>query len=270
LCELTPVNRLSIGIQSFHDNDLAMLNRRHTAEQAKQCVVNARQAGYQNISLDLIYGLPGMSKDNWLTNLQIAFGLGVQHISAYHLTVEPQTSLFRKVNRGLLQLPAEEESRDQFFVMHTLAAEHEFLHYEISNLAKQGYISKHNTNYWRRKKYLGLGPSAHSFNLVSRQWNVSHVVKYIEALINGHPYFVSEELDDKTRFNEHLMLSLRTCWGVGISEIRQEYGERMASAFESQLESLLQTDWIVRRGDTIILTPSGWMVSDYIVSRLLL
>ena len=158
LYKSTPVNRLSIGIQSFNDNDLKMLNRRHTSEQAIQSIIEAREAGYRNIGIDLMYGLPGMTKLAWKKNLDLAFSLGVQHISAYHLTVESHTSLSRTLIRGLLQLPEEDESADQFFMLNSMAGEHNFIHYEISNLAKSGFISKHNANYWQRKKYMGLDP----------------------------------------------------------------------------------------------------------------
>ena len=269
LYEMTPVNRLSIGIQSFNDDDLRMLNRRHTSEQARQCINEARETGYHNIGIDLMYGLPGMSQSTWKNNLDIAFSLGVQHISAYHLTIEPRTALSRTIGRGLLQLPEEDESTGQFFMLHSMAGEQDFMHYEISNLAKGGFISKHNANYWKRKKYIGLGPSAHSYNLVSRQWNVSNVGKYTEALVNGNSYYMSEELDKRTRYNEYIMLSLRTCWGVRVSEILREYGKSMANAFVNQIKPLLLTDWMIRQGDSVFLTPRGWMASDYIVSRLL-
>jgi oxygen-independent coproporphyrinogen-3 oxidase len=269
LYQSTPVNRLSIGIQSFNDNDLKMLNRRHTSEQAIQSIIEAREAGYRNIGIDLMYGLPGMTKLDWKKNLDLAFSLGVQHISAYHLTVEPHTALSRTLIRGLLQLPEEDESAGQFFMLNSMAGENDFIHYEISNLAKSGFISKHNANYWQRKKYLGLGPSAHSYNLVSRQWNVSNVAIYTDALVNGKSYYVSEELDKRIRYNEYIMLSLRTCWGVRISEILQEHGKSMATVFENRIKPLLQTDWMVRQGDSVFLTPRGWLVSDYIVSRLL-
>jgi len=266
----TPINRLSIGIQSFHDDDLKMLNRRHNALQAERCIDLARDAGFRNISIDLIYGLPGLSTSAWKENLDIAFTLDVPHISAYHLTLGPGTALTRMHDRGLIRIPEEEESARQFFMLNRIAGERGFVHYEISNLAREGFLSRHNSNYWLGKKYLGLGPSAHSFDLVSRQWNVSNLPKYFEALLQGGSYYSSEDLDIKSRYNEYLMLSLRTCQGVSIPVTSREFGEKYTRLFEHRITPLLQTEWMIRNDDTIILTPAGWLVSDYIVSRLLL
>ena len=178
-----------MGIQSFSDHDLKLLNRRHNAKQAVQSIEDAKNAGFNNITIDLIYGLPDMDLRAWRSNLEIAFSLDVQHLSAYHLTIEPNTAMARMTSRGLIHLPEEGDSTEQFLLLNKLAGEHGFVHYEISNLAKDGYLSKHNSNYWKQKKYLGLGPSAHSFNLVSRQWNVSNVRKYIEAISVGFSVF---------------------------------------------------------------------------------
>jgi oxygen-independent coproporphyrinogen III oxidase len=265
----TPVNRLSVGIQSFNDNDLKLLNRRHNAGQALQSIVEARNAGFKNITIDLIYGLPDMDLTAWRSNLEIAFQLDVQHISAYHLTIEPSTALARMKSRGLIHLPGEGDSSEQFMLLHKLAGEYGFVHYEISNLAKNGYLSRHNSNYWSQKKYLGLGPSAHSFNLASRQWNVSHIRKYIEAITNGSIYSESEVLNTKTRFNEYLMLSLRTDKGISISHIVNEYGRQFADSLDKNIGMIRSPEWISRQDDCIRLTTAGWMVSDYIVGRLM-
>jgi oxygen-independent coproporphyrinogen-3 oxidase len=265
----SPVNRLSVGIQSFRDHDLKLLNRRHNANQAVRSIEDARNAGFTNITIDLIYGLPDMDLPAWRSNLEIAFSLDVQHLSAYHLTIEPNTAMARMTSRGLIHLPGEGDSAEQFLLLGKLAGENGFEHYEISNLAKEGYRSKHNSNYWKQKKYLGLGPSAHSFNLVSRQWNVSHIRKYIDAITAGSPYFESERLDEKTKFNEYLMLSLRTNRGISMNHIIHEFGQPAADSLERNLRSTGSPEWINRQDDSIRLTAAGWMVSDYIVSRLM-
>jgi oxygen-independent coproporphyrinogen III oxidase len=265
----TPVNRLSVGIQSFNDNDLKLLNRRHSAGQALQSIDDARNAGFKNITIDLIYGLPDMDLPAWRSNLETAFQLNVQHISAYHLTIEPSTALARMKSRGLIHLPGEGDSSEQFMLLHKLAGEQGFIHYEISNLAKNGFLSQHNSNYWKQKKYLGLGPSAHSFNLVSRQWNVSNLRKYIEAISNGSRYSESEILDGKTKFNEYLMLSLRTESGIQMSHIVNEFGSQVAGSLEKNIMMIKSPEWISRQDDCIRLTAAGWMVSDYIVGRLM-
>ena len=172
-------------------------------------------------------------------------------------------------SRGLIHLPEEGESSEQFLLLNKLAGEHGFVHYEISNLAKDGFMSRHNSNYWNQKKYLGLGPSAHSYNLVSRQWNVSHIRKYIEAISTGLRYSETEVLDEKTKFNEYLMLSLRTDRGISRSHILHEFGQRVSASLEKNIRLIRSPEWIRQEYDCIRLTPAGWMVSDYIVSRLM-
>ncbi len=265
----TPVNRLSVGIQSFSDHDLKLLNRRHNAKQALQSIEDAKNAGFSNITIDLIYGLPDMDLSAWRANLEIAFLLDVQHLSAYHLTIEPNTAMARMTSGGLIHLPEEGDISEQFLLLNKLSGDHGFVHYEISNLTKNGYLSQHNSNYWKQKKYLGLGPSAHSFNLVSRQWNVSHIRRYIEAISTGSLYSESEILDEKTKFNEYLMLSFRTDRGISMSHIVHEFGQQVADSLEKSIRSIGSTKWIRQQEDNIRLTPSGWMVSDYIVGRLI-
>jgi putative oxygen-independent coproporphyrinogen III oxidase len=265
----TPVNRLSIGIQSFRDHDLDLLNRRHNAVQAVGCVDAARQAGFKNITIDLIYGLPGMEVKDWEANLDLAFSMDIDHLSAYHLTIEPRTAMSGMLERGLIMLPEDSSSSDQFTLLHEIAAYHGFDHYEISNLSKPGFMSEHNCNYWKQKKYLGAGPSAHSYDLESRRWNVSHLKKYIEAVSQGQPYSESENLDLKTRFNEYLMLSLRTSWGLKFSDIRNLFGDFYVKLLENNLKTVAKPGWIIREEDVLKLTPAGWLVSDYIVPQLM-
>jgi len=231
----SPVNRISVGIQSFRDHDLKLLNRRHDSKQALQCIEDAKNAGFANITIDLIYGLPDMDLPAWKSNLEMAFSLGIQHLSAYHLTIEPNTALARMTSRGLIHLPEEGSSSEQFVLLNKMARLNGFEHYEISNLAKEGYMSQHNSNYWRQKKYLGLGPSAHSFNLHSRQWNVSSIRKYIDSIAEGSSCFESEILDEKTKFNEYLMLSLRTNHGISLNHIVQEFGQEVADLLKKKV-----------------------------------
>jgi oxygen-independent coproporphyrinogen-3 oxidase len=265
----TDVNRLSIGVQSFMDKQLKVLNRRHSAVQAFQCIENAKNAGFNNISLDLIYGLPGMTHTEWVKNLETAFSLDIQHLSAYHLTIEPNTAFSRLSKRGLLQLPEEEESAAQFIVLHEWAMKNGFIHYEISNLCREGYYSTHNTNYWRSKKYLGIGPAAHSYNIESRQWNIADVKKYMNALRSDQSYFEKEPLAVKTRFNEYIMISLRTIWGVDLEQVFRDFGEKISADFERDLQPFIQSGKIIKQGNIVTMTPEAWLISDHILTRLM-
>jgi oxygen-independent coproporphyrinogen-3 oxidase len=269
LVKNTPVNRISIGIQSFNDKDLLLLNRRHNAAQALSSIEYAREAGFRNISVDLIYGLPGMSTQEWQQNLDLVFSLDIQHLSAYHLSIEAGTALSRMATRGLLKITEEEESFGQFAALCKTAADRAFIHYEISNLAKVGYFSKHNSNYWQQKKYLGIGPSAHSYNIVSRHWNIAHVKKYLAAISNGGIFYEKEELDVNKRYNEYLMVSLRTIQGVNLEIIHHEYGERTYKDFVNAIQSIKSSGHMIQEGQVCKLTEKGWMISDYIISRLM-
>ena len=237
----TPVNRLSIGIQSFNDRDLKLLNRRHTAAQAMDCILNAQAGGFNNISIDLIYGIPGMETHEWQKNLEVL--PDVEHISAYHLTIEPGTALARKASRGLLSLAGEEESTAQFALLEKLE-KRGFRHYEISNLAREGFMSRHNSNYWLKQKYLGLGPSAHSFDLVTRQWNVSDLKSYVESLLSDGAYFGQETLTLKDHYNEYIMLSLRTMWGINTVKLKNDFGDELQSRFIHAIQPYMITEHI--------------------------
>jgi oxygen-independent coproporphyrinogen-3 oxidase len=265
----TPINRLSIGIQSFNDKDLLLLNRRHTAAQAIKCIKEARLAGFKNISIDLIYGLPAMKIPEWEKNLEIAFSLYIQHLSAYHLTIELGTAFSRMVSRGLFKIPTEDESASQFVALRKIASESGFIHYEISNLAREGFFSRHNSNYWQQKKYLGAGPSAHSYDLVSRQWNISQVKKYVEFINNGEVFFEREELNATARFNEFLMVSLRTMMGVDLEKIRMEFGEKWHRDIYNAIQPNINSGHMIREGAVCKMTEKGWLISDYIISGLM-
>jgi len=220
----SPVNRLSIGIQSFVARDLTFMNRAHNVDEAITCVKKAQSAGFDNCSIDLIYGVPGLTETEWLANLEQAVQLGVQHISAYCLTVEPKTALAKFVETGKVQPVSDDVAAQQFEQLVKTLTDAGFIHYEISNFCLPGYHSKHNSNYWKREKYLGLGPSAHSFNGASRQWNVANNVKYIKALEAEKLDFESEHLSLTTQYNEYLLTTLRTMWGVELKIIELDFG----------------------------------------------
>jgi len=267
--ETTPVNRISIGIQSFSNRDLQLLNRRHTSAQALDSIKQARNTGFSNISIDLIYGLPGMDTQEWQKNLDLAFSLDIQHLSAYHLSIEPGTALSRSVAKGLLQIMEEEESARQFVVLNETGKKNGFVHYEISNLAREGYFSRHNSGYWQQKKYLGIGPAAHSYNILSRQWNIPHVRKYIQAINTGSEFSESENLNAVKRYNEYLMVSLRTIRGADLEVIYHEFGETAYHDFISAAESVKSSGHMMQQGQICKLTRQGWLISDYIISGLM-
>lgn len=265
----TGINRISIGIQSFNDRDLHLLNRRHNAQQAMSSIEYALEAGFKNISVDLIYGLPGMDIRAWQKNLDLVFAAHIQHLSAYHLSIEPGTAFARLASRGVLKITDEEESFLQFAALRKTAAENGFIHYEISNLAKTGYFSKHNSNYWQQKPYLGIGPSAHSYNIQSRQWNIAPVKNYINAMAAGEAFFEKEELDDDKRYNEYLLVSLRTIEGVDLERVQREFGDQRCISLVMAIQSLIISGHMVQEGRICKLTEKGWLISDFIISRLM-
>jgi oxygen-independent coproporphyrinogen-3 oxidase len=269
LMENSPVNRLSIGIQSFYDEDLKLMNRRHNSMQAAESVKCAQKTGFTNISIDLIYGLPGLTLDKWISNLKQAFGLNIQHISAYHLTFEPGTLFHRYLSKGRISQPSEDESLKQFESLTSLAQKNRFIHYEISNFAKEGYFSVHNTNYWRQKKYLGIGPSAHSYNLNSRQWNIADNNKYIKGINLNNPFTEKEILDTGTKFNDYLLTSLRTMWGIDLDYIKNSFGSEYSEYIAGKSKKFIYAGNMVKDRNIIKLTVKGMFISDYIISELL-
>jgi oxygen-independent coproporphyrinogen-3 oxidase len=220
----TSINRLSIGVQSFFEEDLQLMNRAHNAEEAKKCLSTAI-GSFDNITVDLIYGIPNMSNKRWRENLQTLFNFGIQHISSYALTVEPKTALASFIKKGKYPDVDEKVAREHFEILVEETQQQGFVHYEISNFGKPNYFSKHNTSYWQQKKYLGVGPSAHSFNKTHRSWNVANNAKYIRALQENKLPNEIEELSVNDRFNEYIMTGLRTIWGVSLSVIETEFGK---------------------------------------------
>jgi len=264
------LNRISLGIQSWRDEDLKLLNRRHDASQAANALEEILKAGFQNVTIDLIYGIPGLTLRNWSDNLDKSFSYDIKHLSAYHLTIEPGTIFSKMKQKGLLSEIDEEESNVQFNLLIDKAVSAGFIHYEISNLGKPGYFSIHNSNYWKQVSYLGLGPSAHSFNGYSRQWNIRDVKKYIKSVNAGSPSFEKEELDKKTRFNEYIMTTLRTMWGIDLEYVERTFDKEGYDYIVNLAGKFINYGLMKQENKTLVLTNQGKMISDNIISELML
>lgn len=262
----TSVNRLSIGIQSFRDADLQWMNRAHTASQSDFAVKLAQDAGFSNITIDLIYSIPGMTNETWKQNLQNAIDLDVDHISAYSLTVEPRTYFGHLEKKGLLKSFPQESSQDQFLLMNRILSENGFEHYEVSNFARPGCRSKHNTSYWEGKTYLGIGPSAHSFDGESRQWNVANNAIYVRSVQGNEAYFERELLDERSRLNEYIMTGLRTSHGINLDDITQKFGIDLMSINSESIQDLIRNGKMVHEDSVLKLTVHGYLLADRIAS----
>ena len=260
------INRLSIGIQSFKQEDLQWMNRAHTVNEGLNCVALAKQCGFQNLTVDLIYGLPNLSNDEWKTHLQTVVNLGVTHISAYCLTVEEKTALSTLVAKGKIVPATEDQQSEQFKILVEELQAANFEQYEISNFSQPNCQAVHNTNYWKGITYLGIGPSAHSFNGVSRSWNVANNRAYIKKLQENETHFETEVLSLSDRFNELLLTGLRTSFGVNLSKLEAiiPFGQE----FQDQLMQLENDAFLIRQDDTIILTQKGRLQADRIASDL--
>ena len=266
----TNVNRISLGIQSWRDSDLKFLNRRHNAAQAAYALEETIKAGFKNVTIDLIYGIPGLTSQDWSSNLDFSFSFDIKHLSAYHLTIEPGTMFGKMKEKGLFSEIDEEDSNTQFHVLIEKAESAGFVQYEISNFGKPGYFSIHNSNYWKQVNYLGLGPSAHSFNGYSRQWNVRDVKKYIKAINSGSPLFEREDLDKRTRFNEYIMTSLRTMWGIDLDYVEKTFDKEGYDYIVNIAGKLIDYGLMKPDKKTLVLTNQGKMISDNIISELML
>jgi oxygen-independent coproporphyrinogen-3 oxidase len=262
------VNRLSIGIQSFSNDDLRFMNRAHNSVQAHESVKTAQDAGFSNITIDLIYGTPTLSHEQWLQNLETAFALNVPHLSCYSLTVEPKTALAQFISKGKVPALDETKSAEQFELLMQMAADNSFEQYEISNFAKNKMYSQHNTNYWRNKKYLGLGPSAHSFNGVLRQWNISNNAAYINLLSENKIPFETEVLTITQQYNEYVLTSLRTMWGSDINIIIERFGKSFADQFNKSVVQFIHNGWIEKHEDIFVLTRQGKFFADKVAMEL--
>jgi oxygen-independent coproporphyrinogen III oxidase len=268
----SPINRLSIGIQSFFEDDLKMMNRAHNAEEAKKCLETATQY-FNNISIDLIYGVPEMSNEKWMQNIETALSFGVPHISSYALTVEPKTALYSFIQKGIIPQPDDEVAQEHFQILVDKLSENGFIHYELSNFGKENYFSKNNSSYWLGKKYIGIGPSAHSYDGKNRGWNISNNSLYIKSIQENKLPIENETLTKTDRYNEYVMTGLRTIWGVSLERIEQEFGkiylEYLLNQSKKHLEqSLLE---IVKSSEveTVLkITKKGKFLSDGIASDL--
>jgi len=263
----TPVNRLSIGVQSFFESDLQIMNRAHTAEMAKQSVLDAAEAGFDNLTIDLIYGMPEMSDERWKQNLDIAFSLPVNHLSCYSLTVEKKTALEKMIRDGKVKPTDDDVSAGHFKILMTESAKHGFEHYEISNFAKPGYYSRHNSSYWKDVPYIGIGPSAHSYNGITRQWNIASNAAYVIAINKNEIPAEEELLTKENRYNEYLMTGLRTKWGVDLNYIREHFGETFESDFLVQLNPYIESGDLVIHKSTYSLSENGKLIADRIASK---
>ena len=276
------VNRLSIGIQSFFDNDLKYLSRRHDSQHARQCIDWAKQAGFSNISIDLIYGLPTSNAKQWNRNLDLFFALDLPHLSAYALTLEPNAILTKQIELGKAHPVNEEDALRDYDILCQRANENGYLHYEISNFCRRGMHSKHNASYWFGTPYIGFGPSAHSFDGISRQWNVSCVEKYIDARhetarlrdqkvpcpVVPCPVSEKETLSPEQLYDEYVMLRLRTHWGIDLKWLKREMGERFSSYCEKQARPLIAQGRLSQTREFLYLTDEQMLFADGVAEEL--
>lgn len=262
----TKINRLSIGVQSFFEEDLKLMNRAHNSQMAIQCINDAASAGFKNITIDLIYGVPGMSNERWKQNLDTAFSLPVQHLSCYSLTVEKKTLLDKMIRDGVVGKINDEQASSHFEILTEAATAHGFDHYEISNFGLPGFYSRHNSNYWKDRPYLGIGPSAHSYNGISRQWNISANAGYILSLQKGELPFEEEVLTTENRYNEYVMTGLRTIWGVDAAYIRNQFGEKYYHNFLQHISAFVESDDVIKTDTIFTLTPKGKLLADRIAA----
>ncbi len=263
-------NRLSMGVQSFSESDLKMMNRRHSVLQAIQSVKWAKHAGFSNISIDLIYGLPNQSLEEWEQNVRIAVELDVQHISAYNLTYHEGTVFYDQLKKGILKELPDELSLQQFELLIRILKEAGFEHYEISNFCKPGLYSQHNSSYWKSKKYLGIGPSAHSYDLQSRRWNVSSISKYLNGLKNNESYSETEILTDQDRYNDYIITGLRTIWGISEDFIESEFPENYLIHFQESKRRYLETGHLTCTNELVCISSAGLFISDQIMADFML
>lgn len=262
-------NRISVGIQGFDDEVLVFLGRRHTAAQNEWVLDQVFEKGFENVSIDLLYGIPGISIARWEADLKKAFRYPYKHLSAYHLTLEPQTPFGQMKKQGQLTMPSEETSEEAFRLLINYAGYYGFEHYELSNFALPGYLSKHNTSYWQQIPYLGIGPSAHSYNGTSRQWNVASIKLYLDALSHGRIPCKKEILSKTDLFNEWIMTRLRTRWGVNPEEIGRKFGTGYQNHLMEQSAIFLQKGYMDYRDDHMVLTHAGKFISNTIFRELM-
>ena len=263
------INRLSMGVQSFDDEELKFLNRRHSAEKAMKAVKLSQKAGFDNISIDLMYGLPNQTMGIWKNNLQKAIDLNIQHISSYHLIYEEGTKLYRLLQKGNIKSVDEELSVEMFSTMIDYLTKDHFIHYEISSFGKDGLFSKHNSSYWLGTKYLGLGPAAHSYDGLNRSWNISSIPKYISGISCHRPDIEIEHLDQRTRYNDFILTGMRTMWGIDKKELEKLFGTDMLNYCSRNIQKHIDSSDVIETNSVYKLSRSGIFVSDSIMSDLM-
>lgn len=263
------VNRLSMGIQTFNEQNLKFLNRRHTAAEAIDKVKMCQDCGFDNISIDLIYGMPVESHDDWIADIEKAISLGTQHISAYHLIYEEGTRMTQLLEQGIITETDEEESLSQFKTMIDMLKSAGFVHYEISNFCKPGFESRHNSSYWKGKKYTGIGPSAHSFDGNNRQWNIANLDEYIYKVNNGQQFWEEEILSTAEKYNDLILTSLRTMWGLDMNMLEKSFGKTYLDYCMKNAMPHIERGTLSLQDGIMKLTENGIFVSDDIMSDLM-
>ena len=263
------VNRLSIGIQSFFEDDLQLMNRAHNSEEASKCLEIASQY-FDNISLDLIYGIPGSSNEKWKQNIEKALSFGIPHISSYALTVEPKTALDKFIKKGIIKQPDDEVAQEQFHILVETLQENGFVHYELSNFGKENYFSKNNSAYWLGKNYIGIGPSAHSYDGVNRGWNVSNNSLYIKSIQENKVPIETEKLTITDRYNEYIMTGLRTIWGVSLERIEKDFGKIYLDYLNKEAKRFIEDELLIIENNVLRATKKGKFLCDGIASDLFL
>tara|TARA_R110002111_G_scaffold84708_1_gene133037 strand:- start:474 stop:1508 length:1035 start_codon:yes stop_codon:yes gene_type:complete len=264
----TPINRLSIGVQSFFEEDLRFMNRAHNATEALESIQNAKKVGFNKLSIDLIFGSQTTTNEMWQKNLNTFFDLGINHLSAYSLTIEEKTALAHQVAKGKVENVDDEKNYTQYLMLQQAIQQHGFEQYELSNYCKNSSFSKHNTSYWQSKKYLGVGPSAHSFDGISRQWNVRNNSLYLKAIENKTSYFEKEDLSEIDRYHEYLITSLRTKWGINLAELKNSFSSEIVQHFD--LKKLVLNESIVDlTTKSLVVKPKYLFQSDEVVRELM-
>jgi len=263
----SPINRLSIGIQSFYEEDLKMMNRAHNSAEAKKCLEEATKY-FDNISLDLIYGIPGLTDEMWKKNIETALSFGVPHISSYALTVEPKTALRKLIDTGKIAEPQDEVASNHFMILVDTLQKNGFIHYELSNFGKENYFSRNNSAYWLGKKYIGIGPSAHSYDGEKRGWNIANNSLYLKSIQENILPIETEVLSKSDRYNEYIMTGLRTIWGISLERIEKEFGSEYLDYLKKQSNKFLNDDLLSIENNILKPTAKGKFLTDGIASDL--
>ena len=261
------INRLSVGIQSFFDKDLRLMNRAHSAQQASAFLEKAVPL-FANTTIDLIYGIPYMTQERWLTNIEQALSFKIPHLSAYALTVEPRTALYQFIKKGKIPPTDDAQANTHFYLLKERLEQEGFIHYELSNFGKEGFFSQNNTAYWEQKLYMGIGPSAHSYNGYARMWNIAHNIKYIEQISQGILPQEREILTKKDLYNERIMTGLRIQKGISLEHIREDFGDSYLNYLKQQAFPYIEKGLLKNQENHLVTTEAGMFLSDGIASDL--